>query len=104
MRVIGTVVEAESGKPLPGLRVRAFDKDLVFDDRVGEQLTGAAGEFAIAYTEAHFRDVNETLPDVYIRVYDRSGEKLLFSSEKVVRRGAQVTERFDIRIPRAKLA
>lgn len=103
MRVIGTVVEEESGRPLPGLRVRAFDKDLVFDDKLGDTRTDAAGQFEITYTEAHFRDLNETLPDVYIRVYDESGEKLLFSSEKAVRRSAQLIERFDVKIPKAKL-
>ncbi len=103
MRVIGTVVEEESGRPLPGLRVRAFDKDLVFDDKLGDTLTDTAGKFEITYTEAHFRDLNETLPDVYIRIYDESGEKLLFSSEKAVRRSAQLIERFDVKIPKAKL-
>jgi carotenoid cleavage dioxygenase len=103
MRVIGTVVEAESGKPLEGLRVRAYDEDWVFDDRLGDTLTNAEGRFEIVYTEAQFRDFGETLPDVYVRIYDPSGEKLLYSSEKAVRRSAQVVERFAIEIPRAKL-
>jgi len=104
MRVIGTVVEEESGRPLEGLRVRAFDKDMIFDDDLGDALTGADGGFKISYTEAQFRDFNETLPDLYIRVYDGSGQKLLFSSEKAVRRSAEITEYYDVKIPRAKLA
>ncbi len=103
MRVIGTVVETESGRPLEGLRVRAYDKDLVFDDRLGDTLTDALGKFEITYTEAHYRDLEETDPDVYIRIYDRSGKQLLYTTEKAVRRSAQVTERFDVKIPRAKL-
>lgn len=103
MRVIGTIVEEGSKKPLQGLRVRAYDKDWVFDDRLGETLTDATGRFEIAYTEVQFRDLEETLPDLYLRVYDASGKKLLYSSEKAVRRSAQVTERFDIAIPKAKL-
>ncbi len=86
MRVIGTVVEAESGRPLEGLRVRAFDKDLIFDEKLGDTLTDADGKFKILYTEAQFRDFNETLPDLYIRIYDGSGKKLLFTWEKTVRR------------------
>jgi hypothetical protein len=43
------------------------------------------------------------LPDLYLRVYDASGEKLLFTSEKAVRRRARIDERFDIAIPKAKL-
>jgi len=103
MRVIGTVVEAESGKPLQGLRVRAYDKDLIFDDKLGEKLTDAAGKFEISYTEAHFRDALETEPDLYIRIYDGSGKKLLYTSEKAVRRNAQITENFDVKISKAKL-
>jgi hypothetical protein len=103
MRVIGTVVEEETGAPLQGLRVRAYDKDLVFDDKLGDTLTDASGRFEIPYTEAHFRDLEETEPDVYIRIYDGSGRKLLYTSEKAVRRSARITESFDVRISKAKL-
>jgi hypothetical protein len=103
MRVIGTVVEEESGKPLQGLRVRAYDKDLIFDDKLGDTLTDALGKFEISYSEAHFRDLEETEPDVYIRIYDASGKKLLYTTEKAVRRSAAVTERFDVKISKAKL-
>lgn len=103
MRVVGTVVEEESGKPIEGLCVRAYDKDWVFDDNLGDTLTDAQGKFEIAYTEAQYRDFEETLPDIYIRIYDQTRKKLLYSSEKAVRRNALVLERFDIRIPRAKL-
>ena len=103
MRVIGTVVEEESGKPLEGLRVRAYDKDLIFDDKLGDTLTDAQGKFDISYSEAHFRDLNETEPDIYIRIYDGTGKKLLYTTEKAVRRNAQITERFDVKISKAKL-
>lgn len=104
MRVIGTIVEQESGKPLEGLRVRAYDKDWVFDDDLGETTTDADGRFEISYTEVQYRDLEETQPDVYLRVYDAGGSRLLYSSEKAVRRSAQVIEHFDIKIPREKLA
>ena len=103
MRIIGTVVEQESGKPLAGLRIRAYDKDLVFDDDLGETTTDADGQFEIDYMEVQYRDLNETQPDVYLRVYDADGSKLLYSSEKAVRRSAQVIENYDIQIPREKL-
>jgi hypothetical protein len=103
MRVIGTIVEQESGKPLEGLLVRAYDKDWVFDDDLGETTTDASGRFELSYSEYQFRDLEETQPDVYVRVYDADGSRLLYSSEKSVRRSAQATERFDIRIPGEKL-
>lgn len=104
MRVIGTVVEQESGKPLAGLRVRAYDKDWVFDDDLGETTTDADGRFEISYTDVQFRDLEETQPDVYLRIYDAGGSRLLYSSEKAVRRSAKMIEHFDIKIPRETLA
>ena len=103
MRVVGSVVEAESGRPLEGLLVRAYDKDLIFDDRLGDTHTNAEGQFELSYTEAQFRDFNETQPDLYLRVYDASGKRLLHTTEREVRQ-AQVLERYEIKIPRAKLA
>lgn len=103
MKVFGTVVEDETGLPLQGLRVRAFDKDLLFDDRLGDAVTGADGRFEINYTEAHFRDFNETEPDVYIRVYDPAGEKLLYSTESAIRWNSLVHEQFDVRISKTAL-
>ncbi len=104
MNVLGTVVEEESGKPLQGLRVRAFDKDLIFSDDLGTTSTDAQGKFEIRFTEAQFRDFGETTPDLYIRVFDASGKKLLYTTEKAVRKDAQVSEYFDVKIPRSKLA
>jgi carotenoid cleavage dioxygenase len=103
MRIVGTVVEAESKQPIEGLRVRGYDEDWVFDDKLGEARTDAEGRFEISYSEVQFRDLEETLPDVYIRIYDPSGKVLLYSSEQAVRSNAMVLERFDVEIPRAKL-
>ncbi len=103
MRVVGTVVEEESGRPLEGLVVRAFDKDILFDDKLGSVATHADGSFEISYTESQFRDFNETQPDLYVKVFDASGTKLLHSTKKQVRRSAEILERYEIRIPRAKL-
>ena len=103
MRVVGTVVEQESGRPLEGLVVRAYDKDILFDDRLGSVYTNASGQFEISYTETQFRDFNETQPDLYVKVFDASGKKLLYSTKSQVRRGADVLERYEIQIPRGKL-
>jgi hypothetical protein len=101
MRVIGTVIDDETGRPLEGLRVRAFDKDLVFDDRLGEVATDAEGRFEIVYSESMYRDFQETEPDIYIRIYDPSGERLLYSTEDAVRWNSLAVERFEVRIPRS---
>ena len=103
MSVLGIVVEEESRRPLQGLRVRAFDKDLIRDDDLGEALTDEAGRFEIRFTEAQFRDFTETAPDLYLRIYDSTG-RLLHSTENAVRRNAGTRESFEVAIPRAKLA
>jgi hypothetical protein len=104
MRLYGSVVEEESGRPLEGLVVRAYDQDLIVDDHLGDTHTNASGHFEIQYSEVQFRDLHETLPDVYLRVFDPSGKRLLHTTEREVRKNALVEERFEIRIPREKLA
>ena len=104
MRILGTVVEEESGRPLEGLLVRAYDKDLIRDDHLGDVYTDASGAFQIEYSEVQFRDFNETLPDLYLRVFDASGKRMLHTTEDAVRANAKVLERFEIRIPSEKLA
>ncbi len=105
MRVIGKVVEEESGKPLGGLKVRAFDKDLIFDDKLGVATTSATGEFRIDYSQLDFSSIfgTETMPELYIRIFDAADKKLLFTSEKSIRKDPKVEERYDIKIPKAKL-
>ncbi len=103
MRLVGKVLEEESGRPLEGLLVRGYDKDLLRDDHLGDVRTNAAGHFELSYSEESFRDFNETLPDVYVRIFDPTGERLLHTTENAVRPNAKVVERFEIRIPRAQL-
>jgi hypothetical protein len=101
-RVHGAVLERESGRPLAGLVVRAFDDDLLFDDFLGDARTDAGGEFEVVYTEVQFQDLHETRPDVYVRVFDASGTRLLHTTE--TRHRAALDERFEIRIGRSELA
>ena len=105
MRVIGTIVEEESGKPLAGLQVGAFDEDLIFDDKLGVAITDAKGWFRIDYSQLDFSSIfgTETMPELYVRIFDATGKKLLWTSEKAIREDPQVEERYDIKIPKAKV-
>jgi hypothetical protein len=106
MRIVGTVVEEESGKPLAGLQVKGFDKDLIFDDKLGTSVTDEKGQFRIDFSSFNFSLLPnmETVPDVYVRVFDAAGKKLLYTSEKAIRHQHGVEERFDIRISKTKLS
>ena len=59
-RVEGVVQEQEAGRPLSGVLVRVFDKDVIKDDYLGEAETDEAGRFAVQFTDADFKDTIET--------------------------------------------
>ena len=91
---------------MAGLQVKAFDKDLFFDDKLGTSVTDAKGQFRIDFSSFDFSllpDI-EMVPDVYVRVFDAAGKKLLYTSEKAIRHQEGVEERFDIKISKRNLS
>jgi hypothetical protein len=98
-RILGRVRGAQSKAPKSGLCVRAFDKDIVFDDPVGDTVTNERGEFFLEFTEEAFRDVWEQRPDLYLRIFDAGGTKLLVTTEREVRWHARPIEHFEIEVP-----
>jgi len=103
-RVRGTIEEAETGRPLGGLIVRAFDRDLLFDDKLGFATSDERGAFEIRFGPEAFRDVRESHPDLYLRVYDAEGTGLLHETTDAIRWNASTDERYRIRIPARALA
>ena len=102
-RVEGTVREKESGRPLPGLIVRVFDKDFFSDDYLGEDETDAEGRFEVGFTDADFKDELESRPDLYLCVMARGSAEPIHDTEDAVREHAHHEEIFQIEIPRAQL-
>jgi hypothetical protein len=98
-RVFGTIEEEETGQPLVDLIVRAFDRDLVFDDKVGFATTDQEGRFEIRFTRQDFRDLRESAPDLYLRVFDPSGTHELHQTREAVRWNASTSEHYRLRIP-----
>jgi hypothetical protein len=101
--VSGRVEELETRRPLFELVVRAFDRDLFADDLLGWACTGPDGRFAICFDRARFRELTETRPDLYLRVYDRLGSRVLYDGVGVVRQRARLREDFLIRIAAREL-
>jgi hypothetical protein len=102
--LVGTVRDAETGIGIPGLFVKAYDKDLLFDDLLGTAITKADGAFEIVSESSDFRDFFERRPDIYLRIFlsaDRETE--IWSSEEAVRWNAGRYEKFNVRIPHAVL-
>jgi Transthyretin-like family len=96
-------VSDEQGQPLEGLVVSLYDRDLIFDDRLGTTQTDANGDFSIAYRTEDFRDLFEAHPDLYIKVMDSQGNTL-YSSENAVRCETGRVEVFNITINRRMIS
>jgi hypothetical protein len=101
--IFGIVEEAETGRPLPDLVIRAFDRDHLFDDKLGFTSTDDHGQFYIRYGREDFPDVWEAQPDLYLRIYDASGSHLLHQTEGEIRWNAS-HEQFLVRVPSSALA
>jgi hypothetical protein len=103
-RITGTVAEMETGRPLAKLVVRAFDRDLVFDDKVGFAVTDAQGHFEIRYRTEDFSDLREERPDLYLRVFDSQGTRLLLETTDAIRSNASRNETYHLLVPAAALS
>ena len=97
--ITGSVEEAETGRPLADLVVRAFDRDLLVDDKVGFATTDADGRFEIRFGPDAFRDVWESRPDLYLRVFDAQGIRQLHETTDAIRWNAAEAEHFRVRVP-----
>jgi len=97
-RIFGLIEEAETGRPLANLVVRAFDRDLIFDDKVGYTNTNDDGRFEIHFGEERFRELFESRPDLYLRIYDRTGIHLIHETTDAIRWKASKNEEYRIKI------
>lgn len=102
-RIYGKVVEEESRKPLPNLIVRAYDKDFLFDDFLGNTKTNVEGQFDIRYSESDFQELFSKCPDLYIKVYDSPGEHVIHLTTDSIRWNSGYEEYFEIAIPKEKV-
>lgn len=102
-RIRGVVTEEETGRGIPNLIVRAFDKDIAFDDKLGSATTDPEGRFEILFDEAAFKDVFESKPDLYLQVFDSSGQRLLLETSDSVRWNASQKEFYPLQISTSQL-
>ena len=74
----------ERGVGIYGLIVSVYDKDFLFDDRLGQAETDQNGYYSLRYRTEDFRDLIERKPDIYILVMNSAG-KTLYSSKREIR-------------------
>ena len=102
-RIRGSITEEETGRAISNLIVRAFDKDIALDDSLGSATTDEDGQFEILFGEAEFQDLFETRPDLYLRVFDASGERLMLDTSDAVRWNASQKEFYSLQLPASRL-
>ncbi len=69
-RICGRVIHHQTSKGIAGLRVEAWDKDLVCNDSVGSALTDEQGTFRIEFDESNFKDLFlERQPDLFFKIF-----------------------------------
>ncbi|MCK5115544.1 MAG: hypothetical protein KAR44_03025 [Candidatus Aegiribacteria sp.] len=98
-RIKGIVKEEETGLPLPGLFVKSYDKDLLFDDLLGSAITDTEGIFDIICESSDFRDLFEKKPDIYFKVFKCDRTTLIHDTKRAVRWNQDRISEHEILIP-----
>ena len=91
--ICGIVKDCETGKPVPGVKVFAYDVDWLQDDELGNGTTDATGKFTIIYPGDKFR---QTLlspwlniewpsgPDYYFKIVEPISNIILLQEDRSV--------------------
>lgn len=83
IQITGRVIDLKSQLGLGGLRVEAWDKDLIAGDLVGSAITDEQGAFIIEFDRSYFKELFlDRQPDLFFKVF-HSGE-LIKSTENDV--------------------
>jgi len=82
-KISGCVVSSKTKRGIKGLRVEAWDKDLIVSDLVGWAITAEDGGFRMQFDESYFKELFlDRQPDLFFKVF--KGEKLIKSTEDSV--------------------
>ena len=69
-RIFGHVIDGKTHLGVAGLRVEAWDKDLICNDLVGSTITDEQGNFRIEFDESYFQELfHDRRPDLFFKVF-----------------------------------
>lgn len=81
-RIQGRVVDSESGRPLEGVRVEAWDKESLLEDVVGAAITQDDGSFCLHFDGHFFQQLfGDRRPELLLKAIADSGMELRGSAE-----------------------
>lgn len=81
--VIKGRVTDRSGHGIGGVTVSPYDKDLLFDKKLGTCMTDKDGYFIKSYRAEDIPELIDTNPDIYITVIDKEGKEVYNSKEPI---------------------
>jgi rhomboid protease GluP len=98
MRIFGTICQADTGRAIANLIVRAYGRDLLFDELLGYTTTAGDGSFEIR-TATQDATTRENSTEIFLRVLDSTGEHEIYDTLAVPRPGSGADQNFQISLP-----
>lgn len=98
--VSGQVIESVSRKPLGNLKVEAWDKDVKYNDLLGQAFTNSAGNFSMVFDSTYFREhAPDPRPDLLFKVFLGKRQLKIIDDKIITNAGFKTDVTLKVEIP-----